>query len=208
MSAGRALLAFAAWAAVLLISVVAADADRAILDALRLTPAASAPLRSAALNLTALGSVAVLWLIVLAAAGFLALRHQPRMAALLLVSTLMGEGATELIKSIAARARPPSAAVYDTFGASFPSGHALLSAVVYLTLGALLASAERDALTRLYLIALAIGLTLLVGLTRLALGVHWLSDVLAGWSLGAAWAAAASTVAAWLQRTGAAEPAA
>jgi undecaprenyl-diphosphatase len=71
---------------------------------------------------------------------------------------------------------------------SFPSGHAANSALVYLTIAALLTSIERDARARAYIVVTAIALTLCIGLSRLYLGVHWPSDVAAGWALGAGWA--------------------
>jgi len=72
--------------------------------------------------------------------------------------------------------------------ASFPSGHATMSAVVYLTLATLIVRLVDDVAVRVYVLAVAILLTLAVGLSRIYLGVHWPSDVAAGWALGAAWA--------------------
>jgi len=81
------------------------------------------------------------------------------------------------------------------YASSFPSGHSMLSAVVYLTGGALLAVAHAARRVRLYLIGCSILATPLVGVSRVYLGVHWPGDVLAGWAAGAAWAAAAGS---WL----------
>jgi undecaprenyl-diphosphatase len=94
---------------------------------------------------------------------------------------------------------PAGARVYT---ASFPSGHAMLSAVTYLTLGALLARVERRRRTKAFLLATAVAVVLLVGVSRVYLGVHWPSDVLAGWCVGAAWAALCWFVALQLQRRG------
>jgi undecaprenyl-diphosphatase len=80
----------------------------------------------------------------------------------------------------------------DVTSTSFPSGHATDSALVYLTLAALLARTVPERVLRLYLIGIAILLTLLIGSSRVYLGVHWPSDVVAGWTLGAAWALASS----------------
>jgi undecaprenyl-diphosphatase len=80
---------------------------------------------------------------------------------------------------------PHGAEVYTH---SFPSGHAMLSAVIYLTLGVMLASAQEDRRIKFYVLSLAVLLTVLVGMSRVYLGVHWPSDVLAGWALGASFA--------------------
>ena len=92
------------------------------------------------------------------------------------------------------------------YTASFPSGHAMLSATTYLTLGALLARANARRRVKAFVLGFAVALTLMVGLSRIYLGVHWPSDVLAGWCGGAAWAALCWFVALQLQRKGKVEP--
>ena len=109
----------------------------------------------------------------------------------------------DVLKQIFERGRPdlvPHAV--QVFSASFPSGHATLSAVTYLTLGALVARLAPHRLAKAYVLGVAIVLTLLVGTSRVYLGVHWPTDVLAGWCVGAAWAIACWLVAVWLQRRG------
>jgi undecaprenyl-diphosphatase len=89
------------------------------------------------------------------------------------------------------RARPEVVPhLAEVSNASFPSGHAMISAATYLTVGALLAHTQTSRAVRLYLLTLAVILTVMIGLSRLYLGVHWPSDVLAGWLFGAAWALA------------------
>lgn len=139
-------------------------------------------------DITALGSTGVLTLVVIAVAGFLALAGRGRRAVAVLLWTGAGTLVSHLSKLGFARPRPelvPHAA--EVFTPSFPSGHAMLSAVIYLTLGALIAATQSDRHVKLYVLAFAVLLTFLVGSSRVYLGVHWPSDVLAGWSLGAAW---------------------
>ncbi len=88
----------------------------------------------------------------------------------------------------------------ETFTASFPSGHAMLSAIAYLTLAILLARVERSGKVKAFVMGLGVVTTLLVGISRIYLGVHWPSDVLAGWCIGAAWASLCWFVALQLQR--------
>lgn len=185
--------------------------DRALLTALRgadpASPIGPAWMRVALADVTALGGHTVIALLTLGAVGFLALRRQPRVAALLLAAVGSGMAASQLIKSVVARPRPDLvphlATAYD---ASFPSGHAMLAATAYLTLGALLARAEADRATRRYLVAVALVLVVLIGVSRVYLGVHWPTDVLAGWALGAAWSWAAALLAIRLQRARQVEP--
>lgn len=170
--------------------------DRALLLALRNPADPSDPLgprwlEEAMRDFTALGSMGVLGLVVAAAAGFLALARRRRTAGFVLAACLSGALLSTGLKLTFARPRPdlvPHGA--EVFTASFPSGHALLSALVYLTLAALVARTLQRRRLRLFVLALAAALTVLVGVSRIYLGVHWPSDVLAGWAAGAAWALA------------------
>ncbi|TIO49667.1 MAG: phosphatase PAP2 family protein, partial [Mesorhizobium sp.] len=83
---------------------------------------------------------------------------------------------------------------------SFPSGHAMLSAVTYLTLGSLAARFLPNRRTKIFVLGLAVLTTVLVGTSRVYLGVHWPSDVLAGWCAGFAWAMLCWLAARLLQR--------
>ncbi len=158
-------------------------------------------------DLTALGSPSVLALFVLAVAGSLAARRQYHALGLLLVATVGGVLLNELLKLVFARPRPPLAFhLTEVRSMSFPSGHAMESAIIYLTLAALLARLVQPRLLRLYFIGLAFFLTFAVGVSRVYLGVHYPSDVLAGWTAGLAWALLCWTVARYLQQRGKVEP--
>lgn len=157
----------------------------------------------AARDITALGSVTVLALITGAVVVGLAL--QRRMAAmwLVLVSTIGGALLSSGLKELFGRERPDRAFhVVEVLTASFPSGHAMLSAVVYLTLGVLLSRLVGSAWGRAWCLLTALGITVLVGLSRLYLGVHYPTDVLGGWAAGMAWATLCWFVARQLQRRG------
>ena len=142
-----------------------------------------------AADITSLGSTALLVLFALMAVGLL-LMLQKRLSALLLVIGLAGGLAlSEGLKAVFERARPPlEYQSVHTLNASFPSGHALLSAVFYLTLGVMLTRAFPQRRLKAYVMGMAIVMTLLVGTSRIYLGAHWATDVFAGWSVGAAWA--------------------
>lgn len=158
-------------------------------------------LETAALDLTALGGIAVLGLFAVIVVLFLVLQRK-RLSALLLVLGLAGGVAlSEGLKAIFERDRPPEAfRAVETINASFPSGHALLSAVFYLSIGVMLTRAFPRRRFKAYVLGVALLLTLIVGLTRVYLAAHWATDVLAGWSIGAAWAMALWLVAYSVQR--------
>jgi undecaprenyl-diphosphatase len=140
-------------------------------------------------DLSGLGSTAVLTLCTTITVGYLGLVSSKRMAGLVAIAVSMGAAGISLLKAAFARVRPGSAfAEMIAPGMSFPSGHAGMSAIVFLTLGVLLASTRSRAVERVYILAVAALMTLLIGLSRVALGVHWATDVLAGWAYGFAWA--------------------
>lgn len=146
-------------------------------------------LQEAAADLTSLGGISVLALFALIALGFLLIQGK-RLSALLLVCGLAGGVAlSEGLKALFERERPPlEYQAVQTLNASFPSGHALLSTVFYLTLGVMLTRAFPRKRLKAYVLGVGVLIALLTGLTRIYLGAHWASDVFAGWSVGAAWA--------------------
>lgn len=158
-------------------------------------------------DFTALGGTGVLAAVALAVAGFLALTGKGHAAATVAVAVAGGFLLSNALKWGFARPRPDlvphGQAVYTQ---SFPSSHAMLSAVVYLTLGALLARTQPLRRAKLYFLGIAALLTVVVGTSRVYLGVHWPTDVLAGWMVGAAWALLCWLAMLWLQRRGRVEP--
>jgi len=141
-------------------------------------------------DITALGSTGVLTGMVLFSAGFLWLDRRRAVALFLVASTVLGSSMSYLLKTLFARPRPdlftPSV---EVFTHSFPSGHSAMSAMIFLTLGVMLCRVQQTFRTKVYLIAIATFSAAMVGFSRVYLGVHWPTDVVAGWSFGAAWAA-------------------
>jgi undecaprenyl-diphosphatase len=186
--------------------------DRAVLLAMRSAADPAVPsgphwLRSAMVDITALGDTSVLTLITIAVTGYLLAAKRAETALLLVFAVAGGSAMSSGIKVLVARARPDVINhLVEVGNASFPSGHAMNSAIAYLTLGALLARTEKSRAIRVYLIGVAVVLTLLIGCSRVYLGVHWPSDVAAGWCLGGAWAILCSLTARWLQRRRMIEP--
>jgi undecaprenyl-diphosphatase len=142
-------------------------------------------------DVTALGSFSVLGLLLVAAAGYLLLVRKRQQALLVLVAVLGGVVINSLLKLAFGRPRQDSfAAAARVFTASFPSDHAALSSIAYMILAALLARTIASRAVRVYLMAVATTIVVLIGVSRVYLGVHYPTDILAGWCIGAAWALA------------------
>jgi undecaprenyl-diphosphatase len=154
-------------------------------------------------DFTALGGTGVLTFITFAVVGYLLLHRRYRIMTLVIIAVVGGTLLSFLLKGGFDRPRPElvphGSYVYTS---SFLSGHSMMSAVVYLTLGALLASIFPKRRTKAYFLTIAVITTLAVGVSRVYMGVHWPSDVLGGWTLGAAWALLCWLVARWLQMRG------
>ncbi len=154
-------------------------------------------------DFTALGGVAFLTMLTFTLAGYLLLEKKPHLAVFLVVTIIGGTVASYLLKSVYSVPRPdlvPHGSIVYT--SSFPSGHSMMSAVTYLTLAVVLARAHARRRVKSYFIAIAALLTIAVGISRVYLGVHWPTDVLAGWTAGTVWAASCWLIARRLQQRG------
>lgn len=140
-------------------------------------------------DLTALGGFTLLTLVTLTSFGVALFAGRQRLAWFGLASVVAGSFLTGVLKNSYNRPRPElvehSVRVVNP---SFPSGHSTMAAVVYLTLGILLARTQQQHRVRVFAISVAVLLTVLVGCSRVYLGVHWPTDVIGGWLLGGAWA--------------------
>lgn len=154
-------------------------------------------------DVTGLGSAVVLTLVTASIVGFLALRGRLRTAALILSSSLGGYLLSNLLKGIFARGRPTAVPhLMEEVSMSFPSGHSMVASAFYLTLGALLAQTVARRREKSYCVLIALLLSFLIGISRVYLGVHYPTDVLAGWAAGTAWAILCWSIACWLQLRG------
>jgi undecaprenyl-diphosphatase len=179
--------------------------DRTLLLAMRrpgtFEPIGPPVLHEIARDITALGGIFILGSLTGMTAAFLALDGKRRMALFVLACIVSGVLVSVGLKELFNRPRPdlvPHGSYVST--PSFPSGHSMMSAVTYLALGALLARSQKHRRLKAFFLLSAVLLTVLVGVSRVYLGVHWPSDVLAGWTAGAVWALICWLAARRLQR--------
>jgi undecaprenyl-diphosphatase len=180
--------------------------DRTVVTAMRSDGNLADPigpdwLEEFARDVTALGSYAFLGFLSCGVIGYFLLTGRRARAVLVAAAVMGGMMISNLLKVLFDRERPDLPTSVKVFTASFPSGHATLSAISFLTLGALLAQTSPEPRVKAYFAILAIILTVAVGTSRVYLGVHYASDVLAGWCVGSAWALLCWTVARWLRHT-------
>jgi undecaprenyl-diphosphatase len=156
------------------------------------TPVGPEWLQETGAEITALGGYTVVFVLVASVIGFLVVSRKFGPALYTFISIATGTLVGHLLKELYARPRPDLVEhLVNTHTPSFPSGHAMVSAIVYLTLGSLIMRFVASGRVRVYVLSVAILLTFLIGVSRIYLGVHWPSDVAAGWAMGAAWASLA-----------------
>jgi len=203
-----AVAAILAWGFIVLLEEVSEGDTRAVDEAIILAfrvpgnpadPIGEPWFEEAMRDITALGSAPTLVIAVLAVAGFLALAKAWRPAIFTLLASGGGLLLSSLLKYTIDRPRPdlvPHGNLIYT--SSFPSGHSMMSAVVYFTLAALVTRLIERRRLKGYALGVAMILTLLIGVSRIYLGVHWPSDVMAGWAAGAVWALGCWLIARWI----------
>ena len=139
-------------------------------------------------DVTSLGGATVVFLITLIAAGYFLLNKEYTLLALILVATIGGGLLDIELKEFFSRVRPsiiPRLVEVKSYG--FPSGHSMMSTIVYLSLATLMIRVQGHILYKIYVIAVALFLTFIIGISRVYLGVHYPTDVIAGWFMGLAW---------------------
>jgi undecaprenyl-diphosphatase len=143
-------------------------------------------------DITALGSNTVLAVVLLLAALMLGLLGKARLAIGVAVSAAAALAVVNLLKIAFGRDRPDVLSELPVLSASFPSSHAMMSATIYLMLGLIVAEALERPAVRRAAVATALAVVFATGLSRIYLGLHWPSDVLAGWALGLVWVVVSS----------------
>ncbi len=158
-------------------------------------------LQETARDITALGGFTVLGLVTAAALAVLIVYRRRRQAIVFAAAAVGAQVLAEAIKNVVGRPRPSFVARYDLItSSSFPSGHSMMAPAIYFTLAAIVAAGELRPAARVLLMVGSALLVVAIGVSRVYLGVHWPSDVLAGWTLGSAVALAAWIALRWPAR--------
>lgn len=146
-------------------------------------------------DFTALGGFLLRHIVLIGAGGALVFLGLRREAALLVGTDVSGWAVCSLMKEAFGRPRPDIVPhLVEAGGSSFPSGHSFNAAVVYIAIGLAFAAMSPRRTVRWTIIGAAAAMSMLVAISRVWLGVHFPSDVLAGWLGGAGWAFAASAL--------------
>jgi undecaprenyl-diphosphatase len=141
--------------------------------------------QEAARDVTALGGFTVLTLVSISATTLLWLDRRRLQAVVFALTVMLAQGLSQILKTWIDRPRPTLVHHLDlVYSSSFPSGHAMMAPVVYLTLTSVLVASPQRLGQKTLLIGVAIMLTAAIGVSRVYLGVHWPTDVLGGWCLG------------------------
>ena len=164
-------------------------------------PAGPAFLTESMRDITSLGGETVITIITVFIVGFLLFQKSYDAMWLVLAATIGGAIISLVLKEFYGRERPDiSYRLINVTPLSFPSGHSMMSAVVYLTQAAIIARIQKNKKIRIYILSVALFLTFIIGLSRIYLGVHYPTDVIGGWTMGLAWASFCWFVAWYLQR--------
>ena len=204
-AAAASLVVFALTSSLVVTGSTAALDERALLSLRHaddpFTPVGPDWLLPAAREVTGLGGTPLLTLLTLFLASYLAVKRRGRTIIVLLAAVIGQTLLSHWLKDIFGRPRPDIVPhLVDASSRSFPSGHSTSAAAVYLTLAALIARETKERIVRNYVFFVAVTLALLIGASRVYLGVHYPTDVIGGLSFGAAWAAIVLIAAQRLER--------
>ena len=182
--------------------------DRALILALRQAADPNrlrgpAWLEETARDITALGGFTVLGLVTVAALAALIVYRRWWQAIVFGTAAVGAQLLAETIKNVVGRPRPTFVARYDLIASSsFPSGHSIMAPAIYFTLAAIVTAGELRPAARGLLMVGSVALVTAIGVSRVYLGVHWPTDVLAGWALGSAVALVAWLALRWPEEFG------